>query len=186
MPSVTSAKKGFTLFELMLVVLLIGIIYGVFVHKLSQKERNSDTNEVTLETLKEFLLQFSPKKTAVLRCLTPCDKCYVYRDGKKAREIEISLFEEAPNVYQSDPYGQLQRMAFTPLQGKHGEALDVCFEFTLFENGSSSSYIVESGDKIYMFDPYMRPVSVFDSLSKAKDIFDKSELLPTQEQVYNH
>jgi prepilin-type N-terminal cleavage/methylation domain-containing protein len=186
MPSATSVKKGFTLFELMLVVLLIGIIYGVFVHKLSQKERHSGKDEVTLETLKEFLLQFSPKRTVVLKCITPCDTCYIFRDGKKAQDLEISLFEEAPNVYSSDPYGQLQRMTFTPIQGKHGEALDVCFEFTLFGNKSSSSYIIEYDKKVYLFDPYLKPVSVFDTLGAAKEVFDKSRLLPTQEQNYNN
>jgi len=186
MSSATSVKKGFTLFELMLVVLLIGIIYGVFVHKLSQKERNSDKNTVTLETLKGFLLQFSPKREATLRCIDPCDTCYVYRDGKKVNDLEIPLFEKAPNVYRADPFGQLRRISFTPIQGKHGEVLDVCFEFTLFENESSSSYIVDNGEKIYLFDPYMKPVSIFDSLSEAKAVFDKSQLLPTQGQAYDH
>ena len=186
MPSALSNKKGFTLFELMIVVLLIGIIYGIFVHKLSQKERRSAKDTVTLETLKTFLSSFSPKEEAVLRCFTPCKTCRVYRDGKQVDDLEISLFEEAPNAYTNDAFGQLRRIEFVPIEGKKKQIMDVCFEFTLFENGSSSNYIVEYDKKAYLFDPYLKPVKVYDSLDAASAAFDKSKLLPTQRRSYNH
>ena len=185
MPSASSSKKGFTLFELLLVVLLIGIIYGIFVHKLSQKDKQDEADRINLLTLKPFLQKFVPTEKAVLRCFTPCETCYVYRDGKQVEDLEIPLFESTPEVYKQDAFGQMNSIEFTAIEGKNREIIDVCFEYSLFENQSSSYYVVEYKEKFYLFNPYAKPVEVFESLSAASAVFDTSDLLPTQQRSYN-
>ncbi len=185
MQSASSNSKGFTLFELLLVVLLIGIIYGIFVHKLSQKDTQKEADRISLKTLKSFLQTFSPSDEAVLRCFTPCETCYVYRDGKQIGDLEVPLFESIPNVYNHDTFGQLQRVEFIPIEGKNRAIIDVCFEYTLFANQSSSNYIVEYKENYYLFEPYIKPVTVFESLSEAAALFDTSTLLPTERRSYN-
>ncbi len=185
MPSVLSSKRGFTLFELLLVVLLIGIIYGIFVHKLSQKDKQADADRIDLLTLKPFLQKFVSTKKAVLRCFTPCETCYVYRDGKQVKDLEIPLFKSIPKVYKHDAFGQMNAIEFTAIEGKKREIKDVCFEYSLFENQSSSHYLVEYKENFYLFHPYTKPVEVFESMSAANAAFDTSALLPTEQRSYN-
>ncbi len=186
MLSVSNSKKGFTLFELILVVLLIGIIYGIFVHKLSQKDKKESAEGIVLETLKPFLESFEPTDKAELRCFTPCETCYVFRDGKQVEDLELPLFKSTPNVYENDAFGQLQRIEFMPIEEKKSKAIkDVCFEYTLYQNHSSSNYIVEYAKKYYLFEAYLKPVSVFESLSEATAAFDIAPLLPTERRNYN-
>ncbi len=184
MPIVSNNRRGFTLFELLLVVILIGVIYAIFVHKLSQKKVHDESGAFTLETLKTSLSSFPAKRRVELFCFTPCDICNVYRDGKKVEDLDIELFETLPNVYNRDAYGQVQRIEFLSMEDKK-EIKDVCFHFTLFSNQSSSSYIVEYDKKFYLFDAYMQPVRVFENLSDASEAFDESILLPTEQRSYN-
>ena len=185
MLSASNSRKGFTLFELLLVVLLIGIIYGIFVHKLSQKDKQGEADRLSLKTLKPFLHAFQAGDKAVLRCFTPCETCHVYRDGKQIDDLDIPLFESIPNVYAHDVFGQLNRIEFSAIEGKNGAIQDVCFEYTLFANQSSSNYIVEYKQKYYLFEPYLKPAAVFDTLGEATAVFDTSPLLPTEQRRYN-
>ena len=184
MPTVSSSK-AFTLFELLIVVLLIGILYGVFVHKLSRPPV-ANTDKLTLKNIKTFLADLPYKRKAEIICLEPCKTCNVYIDGKKTKESEFSLFKTAPNVYFPDNFGQIRTISFLPIIDKNGAINNVCFKFSLFNNKSSSHFAVESEDKYYLFDPYMKNVKVSKSFSDVTAFFDNSTLLPRDKRDYDH
>lgn len=180
-----SNSRAFTLFELLIVVLLIGILYGVFVHKLTRPPvANSD--KLTLKNIKSFLSDFSFKRKAEIICLEPCKTCNVYLDGKKAKTDEFSLFKSAPNVYFPDNFGQVRTISFLPISDKNGAINNVCFKFSLFNNKSSSHFAVESEGKYYLFNPYMKNVKESKSFSDLSAFFDNSTLLPSDKRDYDH
>jgi len=184
MPTVSNSK-AFTLFELLIVVLLISILYGVFVHKLTRAPQNK-TDKLTLMNLKSFLLNIPHKKEIDVICLQPCKKCNIYIDGKKGKSDAFSLFKSTPKVYFPDNFGQLEAISFLPLIDKNRAVNSVCFKYSLFNNKSSSYFVVEDDSKYYLFDPYMKDVKMTKSFSDVTAFFDNSKLLPNDRSDYDH
>ena len=183
MSSVSSNKRAFTLFELLLVVVLIATIYGIFVHKLSRKSTIGDT-PLSLKTLKKELQKLSFKKKVELICIEPCEACYIFIDNHQLKGDPLKLFKMSPKVYKPDNFGQVQSIEFLPIELKTDELSSVCFKYELYSNGSSSHYAVEYDSKYYLFDSYMYDVKEADSLSDASSFFDVTKLLPTSQQDY--
>ena len=187
MPNVSGSKRGFTLFELLLVVVLIAVLYGVFIGKLSSRPGVAEAQErVTIATIREYLRHFADGEKAVsLVCTEPCERCSVHVGGKEIPETDITLFSKTPTVYRRDAYGRFEPFEFLPVRQKEGGLENVCFSFTLYPNGSSSSYIVELDDTYYLFNAYLRPTRTFAALEEAQSAYNKSELLPDDKRTYD-
>ena len=186
MPTAPKSRHGFTLLELLLVVLLIAILYGVFINRLQQRSPQDAAEKVTLQTLKETLSLFPAAQERELICTEPCRTCTVYLDGKAQKETAIPLFETAPTVWKTDRYGQWQAWEFTPLFDENQSSKPVCFRYRLARNGSGSSYIVQTDDKhFYVFKPYLEPVRLVASLPEAEKMLDISALLPMERRDYS-
>ena len=87
----TVSKSSFTLFELLIVILIISIIYGIFIERLGSKDRA--VKEKGLEGVKEFLSSYDFNESAALKCVDECKRCFVYIDSKKVEEIP-SFFQK--------------------------------------------------------------------------------------------
>lgn len=180
-----SSSRGFSLFELLLVVVLISVLYGVFVHKLSTpKERQEE--RLTLENLQSFLSTLEFKRKAEVICLEPCSTCDLYLDGKKASEEGFKLFQATPKVYFPDRFGEVRPIDFLPMRTDERTLSDVCFRYILHANRSGSHFALEDGKKFYLFDPYMYPVQVVQSFSDVTAFFDNTQKLPNDERDYVH
>ncbi len=177
------SSKGFTLFELIIVIIIIGIIYALFVNNLRSKEQQVEN--ITLLTMKQALLQQSFTHKSEIICFEPCKECYIYNDDKRSKEAAFSLFNAPPKVYKEDTFGQLREYHFLALQDAEERLQNVCFRFTLFNNKSSSYYLVEADTKFYLFHPYMRDIDVVSTLSDAKKLLDIQEILPREESDYD-
>ncbi len=185
MPTVSKSSRGFTLFELLIVVLLIAVLYGVFISKMSSSPKK-EAEKVTLETLKKTLDLFPAQRSRELICTDPCTHCRVYIDGSAVKGTEVALFKKEPTVWVKDRYGQFRQKTFLPLNDPEHGVKNVCFRYKLYRNGSGSSYIVQTDDKhYYVFKPYLHPVSVAETLTQAQEMFDTQSLLPTERRDYN-
>ena len=176
-------KKAFTLFELIVVVILIGIIYGVFVDKLATKPH--EKNDVTLTTAKEFLEKFAFKKSARIVCTKECKACYVYVDDTKV-ETSFELFKSEPIVYTLDDTGRQKEVTFIPRFDKEGKIEETCFEYKIFKNGGADTYIVSHEDTFYVFKTLEKKPTLFTSMNEAVEYFDHKNLLPILTSDYQH
>ncbi|WP_345972369.1 type II secretion system protein [Sulfurimonas diazotrophicus] len=187
MPSASSSRRGFTLFELLLVVILIAILYGVFINKLTTGRAPTEGREtVSLETLRDYLSLFRTEQGEVsLVCPEPCAQCSVVVDGQPVEGADITLFKQEPTVYRKDRYGQFVPFTFVPVRRGETDVVNVCFAFRLRANDSSSSYIVESGERFYLFDAYGEPTRSFEALDDAAAAYNRTELIPDDKRVYD-
>jgi prepilin-type N-terminal cleavage/methylation domain-containing protein len=176
-------SKGFTLFELLIVIVIIGLIYGLFVSNLQNKEVDSDA--ITLLSMKKTLLNQPFKRQSDIICFEPCQECFIYNDSQKSESEAFSLFNAPPKVYVKDQYDRLELQQFLPFKSEGEQFKDVCFRFTLFNNKSSSHFIVENEKKFYLFHPYMADVQELQTLPEAEKLFSDKTLLPKDSRDYD-
>lgn len=186
MPIVQKNSSGFTLFELLIVVVLIAILYGVFINRLQLQTTKVSTGQVTLANLHTLLEQFPAERRREIICAEPCKTCSVALDGKVVKSSDFSLFNKAPVVWKPDRYGEYKTMHFSSLIDPEHGTTDICFRYRLFRNDSASSYIVQADDThFFVFKPYMDVVKTYATLDDAKNAFRDESLIPTEQRNYN-
>ena len=176
----SALKNSFTLIELLIVILIISLVYGIFVQKISSKEHRLKIEGI--KNLRALLQQYDFNESAKIICIEECMKCGIYIDGKKQQDIE--LFTKPVRVYDFDIHGILVQKEFVPIFQKD-EPQEVCFAYALYPNGSASSFIVQEGNKYYVLYAYAKPTQVVDSLDKASELYDQSDWIPTDSSEYN-
>lgn len=176
-------NKAFTLFELIIVVLLISIVYGVFVHKLSTQKQ--EDKPVSIENLRSWLGGFSFEKNAKIVCFKENLGCVLFLDANM-QEGEFKLFEDEIAVYELDETGRPKIISFDPYFNQNGKPQDVFFEFSLRKNGSGSSFIIDREGVFYVFQAISKTPQIFQTFEGAKEGYDHYELLPILTSDYQY
>lgn len=167
-------NRGFTLIELIIVILIIGIVYMLFI---SGFDEHKKPKPLRFEELKNTVLKLSGNTPATLHCSgEKCDNCIIRpRDGGK--EQEISLFHTKPKVYAYDRYGYLAEKRYDD---------ETCFEYTVRKNLSADNILVERNGLFYLFYAYLEKADVFDDYDKAVLAFDPAQhILLDSNEYYN-
>jgi prepilin-type N-terminal cleavage/methylation domain-containing protein len=170
-------RAGFTLFELLLVLLLIVIMYGLFVQNFSFGKKEEES--VKLEKLNLFLAErfITEKEVVSLRCLDNCNVCKVLVDGKDTN-VTLDIFEKDSggiNAYRFDGK-RLEKVQFDDYYADEYKRERVCFRLDVYPNGSSDKIALEYKGKVYMFENYLEEGQVFASISAAQDYLEKYQL----------
>lgn len=168
-------RKAFTLFELMVVVMIIGVVYALVLGSFDPKK---SLKIVTLQHLKEVLTPYWTKGLQLeLVVYDRCRESTLVINGEIQEEIEINidskLFKDI-KVYKQDRYNGEREITFSPILVDR-KLYKTCFRFTLFPNGSNTSYIIKSGKKYYSYFPYFEEPYVTTTLSDAIDATQKKE-----------
>ena len=152
-------RGAFSLIELMIVIVIVGVVYTLAVQNL--KAPHAESSLASFANLKEYLLGFSKEKKGVtLRCLDSCQACSIYSDGEELAKIE-SFFDASIEVYHYDFF-----------QGVRAVENEGCFEFSVDGDGVSEQLIVVYKERVYDYTDYFRGTQVYDSLtalSRAKE-----------------
>jgi prepilin-type N-terminal cleavage/methylation domain-containing protein len=164
------SKKGFTLFELIIVVVIIGVVYALVISNFSNDKR------VKIAGLKEIKEAISPLwkrgKRVDLYIYDNCQKAVAfinYEIDESDKEITLNMEEfKELEVYKSDALEGIKRVEFNPIL-INSKSYDVCLQYTLFPNGSNSAYIVKSDGNYYIYHPIIEDVEVVDNLELAKE-----------------
>jgi len=161
-------KKAFTLLELLLVVVIIGIVYGLVIG--SMKRINDKEAHLGFETLPSFLEEFHHKNRVAFVCTDSCKSCAVYVDGKKVKEVDAFMAEERVlRFWRFDPDLGPQEIRFSPIFDEDDRESDVCFRYEIFEDGSRSEMIVETQKESYDYRGPFYPVTRHTSLAALEE-----------------
>lgn len=157
-------KGGFTLFELMMVIIIIGIVYALVAVKLTQKE----VKEVKLSDLPELLRDSEFKKEAEVVCTKKeFDKCKIFFDNNLSKK-SLKLFKKRPIVYRIMPDESLKEIEFYPIIDEDKEPIAVYFRYKVTKNGAGDEIIVDDGKGALLMYAYQKPER-FDDVESARD-----------------
>ncbi len=163
-------KKGFTLFELMLVIVIVGVVYSLMIQNFAFSKEESEG--ISLENLPEYLRKnfSSSKEKITFRCMDECSICSVFVGSQETNQTE-GFFEKYtdPSVYTLID-DTLKRVEFADYV-KDYKHIRVCFEYHLYANGSSDKLVVKYKDSVYMYDNFFEKTKKFRSLLDAQDFW---------------
>ena len=151
-------KKAFSLIELLIVILIIGIVYTISVGNFEKVK--DESKKLTLQNLKEYLQGLPHEKSAELLCLDDCSECKVLVDGEKFKELDDFLDKSVRSYRYDFSYGMVEVEKDD----------DVCFSYSVDKKGVGQQVIVEYKDLFYDFSTYLSPVGVYNSLQEATEV----------------
>ncbi len=164
-------RDAFTLFELMIVVVIIGIVYSLVLGRFDTKRYMKIAE---LGSLREIMRTKHKEGVRVdLYLYDNCEKSALFLNGEYQEDMKIDIkpkmFKNL-KVYKSDQFANEREINFSPVV-IDDKLYKVCFQFTVFPNGSSSNYIVEQDGRYIIFPPYFEDVNQTNSLQEALTLF---------------
>ncbi len=165
--SANSLKKGFSLIELLIVIVIIGVVYKLAVINM-EKINKPGHIQPDIKHLKDFLLSFEFEKSSQLICTKNCTECKVLLDEKKEKSIK-PFFDDTIKVYTYTKNEGFFEKELMPVFNQNGVAEDVCFRYKTNKNGIGDQVIVKYKNKIFDFREYFDDVKVYDSLDQLQN-----------------
>ncbi len=160
MQQIKQIKRGFTLVELLLAILLMGIL-ALFVFS-QPGEYQQNSQEITIKNLPEAF-QKNLKGDGELVCIKKCSECYYLTDVQKPQTAPLPFPLKVQNEYILDKNGNPVKINLGRLNDKK-----VCFRLEHYKNNSISPVIVElENDKFIFISSFFKEGKEFDSLNEA-------------------
>lgn len=139
-----------TLFELLIVMIIVGIVYSIGLFAINKKKSASSTIKAT--ELKSALRALDHEKKIRLICDNSCHECRVL-DTRDSVVASIRLSSDGPlQRYGFDRLGELRPLGKT-VTNIENKLSQECFEFTLHPDGTSSSLILKDNASYYLYTP---------------------------------
>lgn len=160
------AHRGFTLVEMMLVVVIIGVVYGLVIS--GMKRYSEKAYDISLYNLPLFLAEQFSGRTVSLICTDACRSCGVYEDGKLVADVK-GLLQDPVESYRFDHRYGVSEVRWSPLFDKDGQEEEVCFRFDTDGRGKNSELLVRSEKQVIAYGGYFGSVQRFESIEDAMD-----------------
>lgn len=163
-------RSAFTLIELLIVIVIMGVIYTLAISNFSKLSDKSAS--LRLDTLKEYLASLKYDKEARLLCLDDCSECNVYLDGNKTQKIE-GIVDDSVRIYRYDDlYGFIEKepeVYFSP----DGVEESLCFSYKVDNKKIGDQVLIEYKNKYYDMSAYFEQTPVYNSMQEARDVREK-------------
>ena len=173
-------KKGFSLIELLIVILIISLVY--FLGFSNIEKQDSTPKALTPANLKTSILKselFQGEGT--LLCIDECRSCYMRKDVNapfEAYENSVDLSGIEAYILNKDD---------TLLQVEYGRYQDqkVCLVLHFYPNGSSTQIILKQDENVYFLPAFFDEPQKMDSLAEAKALWlENSQLVSNKGDFY--
>lgn len=164
-------KKAFSLIELLIVVLIIGVVYTLSVTKFQKV--GAESNLLSLKTLKEFLHSQKYKINSKLICIENCSECFLVLDGKKdtkQKEKFKNFLDDSVEIFQ---YDHLKGFSEAPLDvyfNKENVEESVCFSYSINKQGIGDQVYVHFKEKVYDFTSPIYKTKIYNSLDEVSQM----------------
>ena len=161
-------KNAFTLIELLIVVVIMGLVYTLGINKI---QTMTDVKEhLSLSKLKKYLQSIPHKKEVLFLCGDDCHSCKIIVDDANVTRVE-SFLDDSVRVYQYDSLNGMQEREKRVFFNTEDVEEDVCFSYRLDSEGIGDQIYVEYKNAVYDFTPY-NDVVKYNSL---EDVQEKIE-----------
>ena len=163
-------RKGFTLLELMMVILIMGLVYGLVINVFDRyKEKSID---VTLMSLENYMKSFYHNNKVSLICIKECNECLLFINDTFKKNVTPFISKNV-EVYHFDKDIGVREIGFSPYFPAENQEEKVCFQYDIQADGSRSEMIVKHEKKIYDFPSYFGSVRQYTSLNELIEYYNE-------------
>jgi len=159
----TYSRKGFSLIELLIVIVVVGIVYAAGFSGVSYVKPKPKA--LTPLNLKDNIVksEFYNGRTTLM-CLDKCSKCYL-RKGLSSKFVPYTNGVSLKNItaYTIDSRDSLREIEYERFNDK-----PICLVIDFYNNGSSTQLILKDDKSAYFLPAYFGDSIKFDSLEDAK------------------
>lgn len=162
--SYTITRKGFSLIELLIVILIMSIIYFLGFQGVSLEKPKPKA--LTPMNLKSNIISSDLFVTeATLLCINQCKNCYLRR-GISSAFAEYSSPIDLSNiiVYKVDSNDNLIQIEYGRYHDKK-----ICLEMDFYRNGSSTQLIIQNDKASYFLPAFFGEAKEFETPEEAQD-----------------
>lgn len=168
-------KKGFTLIELIVVILLITVTYFLIFTNSSFKIKK-DEIKLSLDNLQEVLIKdFQFEKDISFLCIEENFECFIKIDGVlNQKPIAKNFFKNKPSVYE---YSKEQKILEFRQVNINNSNQNIIFELKVDSDYKINEFILDTDEeKVYVFNSIFKEPKIFISLNEVLDQFENNEL----------
>jgi len=165
-----SRHKGFSLIELLIVILIVSMVYFLGFEEYSLvKPKPKPLSPMNLKT--QILTSELYDGQATLMCLDNCRTCYIRSKLSSPFQAYTNAIDlHNLKAYTVDASDSLVRIDY----GRYDDE-KICLLIDFYNNGSSTQIILENKDGTYFLPSFFGNVMQFDSPEEAKEYWvDKS------------
>jgi type II secretory pathway pseudopilin PulG len=183
-----SKKFGFSLVEILIVIIIImavmSIMSGTF---FTNGKKETVVSLKNISSAIRELAKSDNRKTLELTIFGSQCKKAVWTSEKNIVEIqnELNINTQSLETFKFNSFGEMEKVEYPMLRDGQGRSEKVCFKFNLFDNRSTSSFIVSEesknnfkNKKFYVFRPYFKETLIFNSLEEATENYLNEEINP--------
>ena len=173
-------RKGFSLIELLIVILILGIVYfmgfdGIELGKPQAKALSPLNLKSTIVKTENFSGQ------ATLLCIKKCKECYL-RQGINS---PFEPYESAIDLKHIQAYSMDRQESLHLIEFGRYQDHKICLLMDFYNNGSSTQLILKDKKQVYFLPAYFGQAKAFDALEDAKDYWLRnSQLASNQGDFY--
>jgi len=144
-------RRGMTLFELLIVITIVGIIYSIGIFTL--KKETLSTSKMDLTNIKSTLSALDHTGAIRLVCDPSCRECRVWPAKGETPIASLHLHADGTvQRYGFDRNGDLKPIGKS-VSSLAGSLEESCFEFTLYPDGSSTPILLKDNSAYYAYSP---------------------------------
>jgi len=158
------ARKGFSLIELLIVILLVSIVYFLGFEGVEMGKKKPKA--LTALNLKSNILSSELfNGQATLLCIDQCRSCYLRTDvSSEFQEYTSPIDLKNIQAYTIDKYDALKRIEYGRYQDKK-----ICLIMDFHHNGSSTQIILKNDLGSYFLPAFFGETQAFSSPEEAKE-----------------
>ena len=145
-----SSHNGMSLFELLIVITIIGVVYSIGMFAL--KKEKITAHVLNLSTLKTTLQSLDTSGKLRLICDVSTQECQLFsNEGKRLKTLHLQS-NGAIQRYGFNRFGELQPLGNVIVQNE-GKFVQSSFEFTLYPDHTVTPLILKNNERYYVYTP---------------------------------
>jgi prepilin-type N-terminal cleavage/methylation domain-containing protein len=158
-----SQKRGFTLVELLIVILIVSIVYflGFSGVELGEKKLKALT---PLNLKSTFLKTVKNTNELSLLCVNHCKTCYL----RKGINTSYQPYKNNINLHDVTVYTLDRSDSLVPIEYERYNDQKVCLQMDFYSNGSSTQLVLENKNGVYFLPSYFDKPHYFQTLEEAE------------------
>jgi len=148
----------------------MGLVYTLSVNNLQKV--TDPTQNISLKTLKKYLINVPHKKEVLFICLDRCQSCQVVVDGvvdNNSTSKFDDFLDDSVKTYSYDSLTGMQEKDTRVFFNSEDIEESVCFSYAIDGSGVGEQVFVEYRTKVYDFTHYGDEVFRYNSLSEAQE-----------------